>query len=153
MINYIKGDATQPIGEGNKLIAHCCNDIGQWGRGFVLSLSARWPEPEAEYRAWFRYERGLYYLGAVQYVQVEPDIWVANIIGQHDIRTIDNVPPVRYDALRNGLRRAARFAAEKEASIHLPRIAAGLAGGDWCIIEEIIEDELFGLEVTVYDLE
>lgn len=153
MINYLKGDATLPVGNGNKLIVHCCNDIGGWGRGFVLALSARWSKPEEEYRAWFRGERGLHFLGAVQYVPVESDIWVANVIGQHDIRTIDGIPPIRYDALRAGLRRVGRFAAEIDASIHAPRLGAGLAGGDWNIIESIIDDELWGLKVNVYDLE
>ena len=32
-IIYTQGDATQPIGEGTKIIVHVCNDIGGWGRG------------------------------------------------------------------------------------------------------------------------
>lgn len=153
MINYIKGDATYPIGQGNKIIVHNVNDKDKWGRGFVLALSARWSKPEKEYHAWFRGEQGVCYLGAVQFVQVESDTWVANVMAQHDIRTIDGVPPIRYDALRSGLRRVARFAAEIDASLHLPRIACGLAGGSWDVVQEIIEDEFDGLEVTVYDLE
>lgn len=153
MIKYIKGDATKPIGDGNKIIVHNVNDKNKWGRGFVLALSARWSKPEEEYRAWFRGERGLYYLGAVQFVQVEPDIWVANVMAQHDIHAIDGVPPIRYDALRNGLRRVARFATEIGASLHLPRIGCGLSGGSWNMVLPIIEDECDGLEVTIYDLE
>lgn len=38
-IIYIKGDATSPISPGNKIITHICNDIGGWGKGFVLALS------------------------------------------------------------------------------------------------------------------
>lgn len=148
MINYLKGDATKPSIIGNKIIAHCCNDIGAWGRGFVLSLSARWSEPERRYR-----EMSPKHLGDTQFVKVESDVWVANIIGQHGIRMIDNIPPIRYDALRSGLRRVGRFSGEINASICLPRIGAGLAGGDWSIIENIIQDELKGLEVFVYDLE
>lgn len=49
-IQYITGDATDPTGGGNKIIAHVCNDIGAWGAGFVLAISRRWPQPEAEYR-------------------------------------------------------------------------------------------------------
>jgi hypothetical protein len=40
-IQYIAGDATAPIGDGNKIIAHVCNDIGAWGAGFVLAISKR----------------------------------------------------------------------------------------------------------------
>jgi O-acetyl-ADP-ribose deacetylase (regulator of RNase III) len=41
-IFYMTGDATAPVGEGQKLIVHVCNDIGAWGAGFVLALSKRW---------------------------------------------------------------------------------------------------------------
>ena len=45
-INYIKGDATNPQISGNKIIVHICNDIGGWGKGFVLAISNKWKEPE-----------------------------------------------------------------------------------------------------------
>ena len=31
-INYVKGDATTPIGTGDKIICHITNDIGAWNR-------------------------------------------------------------------------------------------------------------------------
>jgi O-acetyl-ADP-ribose deacetylase (regulator of RNase III) len=51
-------------------------------------------------------------------------------------------------------RRMAEFAYEHNASIHMPRIGCGLAGGDWREIEPVIQDELAGRnhDVTVYDL-
>ncbi len=51
-ITYIKGDATCPQGKGAKLIAHIGNDLGGWGKGFVVAISRRWPEPEKAYRKW-----------------------------------------------------------------------------------------------------
>ena len=50
-IQYVKGDATTPQGDGHKIIVHVCNDLGKWGKGFVLAISKRWKEPEATYRA------------------------------------------------------------------------------------------------------
>lgn len=43
---------------------------------------------------------------------------------------------------------------EQKASIHMPRIGCGLAGGKWEVIEQIIKEELIDKEiaVTVYDL-
>ena len=38
-INYLKGDATQPHSQGTKIIVHVCNDLGGWGKGFVLAIS------------------------------------------------------------------------------------------------------------------
>jgi hypothetical protein len=33
-------------------------------------------------------------------VPVEDQLWVANLVGQHDIRPHQGVPPVRYEAIR-----------------------------------------------------
>lgn len=49
-IIYLIGDATAPEIEGLKIIVYVCNDIGAWGKGFVMAISKRWPEPESQYR-------------------------------------------------------------------------------------------------------
>lgn len=153
-IQYVAGDATLPVGKGMKLIAHVCNDRGGWGKGFVLALSRRWPEPEAEYRRWYR-ERATndFGLGAVQLVRVGRWQWVANMIGQHGTKSGSNGPPVRYEAIDTALGVVATRAAELKASVHLPRIGCGLAGGRWERVEPLIEARLVrsGIPVTVYD--
>ena len=154
-IDYAVGDATAPVAQGSKIIVHVCNDIGAWGRGFVLALSRRWPEPEARYLAWHRGEVNTpFELGQVQFVQVTQDTWVANLIGQHGIRTSSGLPPIRYDSIRAGLRRVCAEAKRLRASIHMPRIGCGLAGGTWEEVSVLLEEELVvhGLAVTVYDL-
>ncbi|MFF9132776.1 macro domain-containing protein [Streptomyces sp. NPDC014806] len=153
-ITYVRGDATMPFGKGVKLIAHVCNDLGGWGKGFVLALSRRWPEPEKAYRAWHR-DRAAndFALGAAQFVQVEPYVWVANMIGQRGIRTGSNGVPVRYEAIDAALARLADKALELGASVHMPRIGCGLAGGRWSRIEPLITERLVrrDVPVTVYD--
>ena len=152
-INYIKGDATQPMGEGNKIIVHICNDIGGWGKGFVLAISNRWKEPELKYREWYQSKLN-FNLGQVQFVKVEEDIWVANLIGQHKIYKDEagNVP-IRYEAIKVGLLMVAKFSIENNFSVHMPRIGCGLAGGKWEFVEPIIIETLSSnnLEVTIYD--
>ncbi len=154
-IVYVIGDATAPIGSGAKIIVHVCNDVGGWGRGFVLALSKRWPEPEQEYRRWSS-EGGAnpFELGSVQLVLVEPELWIANVIGQHGTRAEHGRPPVRYGAIRAGLATVRELARLRSASVHMPRIGAGLAGGRWEEIASIVKDELVnqGVDVTVYDL-
>ena len=49
-IIYLKGDATVPQAKGIKIIAHICNNLGGWGKGFVLAISKRCESPEKEYR-------------------------------------------------------------------------------------------------------
>jgi O-acetyl-ADP-ribose deacetylase (regulator of RNase III) len=149
------GDATAPEGEGPKIIVHVCNDVGGWGKGFVLALSRRWAAPEEHYRAWHR-ERANndFRLGAVQLVPVDEGLWVANLIGQRDVRAAKGVPPVRFEAIEEGLGTLAERAAELGASVHMPRIGCGLAGGSWDEMEPLIRRTLVarGIAVTVYDL-
>jgi O-acetyl-ADP-ribose deacetylase (regulator of RNase III) len=155
-ITYLKGDATCPQAKGVKLICHVCNDMGRWGKGFVLALSRRWEQPEAEYRAWHAAGRaGRFALGAVQFVQVEPYVWVANMVAQHGTRRGSSGPPIRYDALAACLGQVAARALELKASAHMPRVGCGLAGGQWPKVEPLILEQLCsrGVAVTVYDFE
>jgi len=153
-IEYVSGDATRPQGGGNKVIAHVCNDMGFWGRGFVLSLSARWKRPEQDYKECKKVWPEHFVLGRTQLVKVERDIWVANMIAQHGIRRDpSDPPPIRYDALRQCLSNLSDRVLKMEASVHMPRIGCGLAGGKWDRVEPILLDSLCaqGIRVFVYD--
>ncbi len=154
-IAYQIGDATRPIGDHPKIIVHVCNDAGARGKGFVVAVSSRWREPERRYRAWHGGEESQpFALGQVQFVRVEDTVWVANLIGQHGIGSHNGLPPVRYEAIREGLRAVAAKAKELGASVHMPRIGFGLAGGKWEEVERIVQQELVaaGVAATVYDL-
>ncbi|PLW69539.1 Appr-1-p processing protein [Streptomyces sp. SCUT-3] len=153
-LETVAGDATCPLAGGQKIIAHICNDRGGWGRGFVVALSRRWPEPEREYRRWHRGRAGNdFALGAVQLVRVRPDVQVANMVAQHGMKTGSSGPPIRYDAVEQCLRTVADHALAHGASVHMPRIGCGLAGGRWELIGPIVERTLCarGVAVTVYD--
>jgi O-acetyl-ADP-ribose deacetylase (regulator of RNase III) len=153
-ITYLRGDATAPQGKGVKVIAHVCNDLGGWGKGFVLAVSRRWPEPETAYRHWHRERaRNDFGLGGVQVVRVGDYVWVANMIGQRGIRPGSKGVPVRYDAIDAALGLLGGRAAELGASVHMPRIGCGLAGGKWERIEPMVTARLVerGVAVTVYD--
>lgn len=158
-LRYIKGDATAPVGDGPKVIVHCCNDRGAWGAGFVVALSRRWKEPEQAYRDWHRVGscNGFSFeLGRLQLVQVEdsPKLWVANLIGQHDTCMLNDQPPIRYYAIHRGLYMLRNFALKNKATVHAPRFGAGLAGAKWKKIEYLVMEELVkhGVDVTIYDL-
>jgi O-acetyl-ADP-ribose deacetylase (regulator of RNase III) len=151
-ISYIKGDATLPQGSGNKIITHICNDIGAWGKGFVLAISNRWIEPEIRYKNRYRFQNRLI-LGTVQFIKVENNIWVANMIAQHGIKRTYRDVPIRYNALLRCLKAVADRAKGLNAIVHMPRIGCGLAGGRWDKIEPLIQKELSSkdIAVTVYD--
>ncbi len=173
-ITFIKGDATNPSANGTKIIVHICNDVGGWGKGFVMAISKRWKQPEQAYRNWYKnqpmdsdvvqFERiesrdkysneHKFELGNVQFVKVTDDIWVANMIAQRDIKpNEDGLPPIRYVFVAEGLERVREFAKRQNASVHMPRIGCGLAGGQWTEIEEIINGHLIAhqIDTTVYD--
>ena len=134
-IVYVKGDATEPVvTKGFRIITHICNDKGAWGAGFVLALSKKWKEPEAEYRKLKTYE-----LGNVQFVQVNVNTIVANIIGQHCTGVDENGnPPIRYNAVEKALKTVNSEAIKLNATIHSPYMGCGQAGGIWGNMEAII---------------
>lgn len=148
MIRFVIGDATRPEGDRRAIIVHCVNNCSAWGAGFVLALSARWPEPEADFRS------APMSLGEVRLVRVADGIHVANLCGQHGIGRTPSGAPIRYDAIRAGLVRVRELARIHDADIHAPRFGSGLAGGSWSLIEAIVRDELVahGIDVTVYEL-
>ena len=165
MVNYVKGDATAPQGEGSKIICHVVNDIGRWGAGFSGAVSRRYVRPEAEFR------KGALLLGDIQMVSVavasplswtggalNNRLWVCNMCAQHGVRyprEIRTKPaPLDYQALTVCLRKVAEAAMLTTSSVHMPRIGCGLAGGQWDLVEALIKRELTGLgvSVTVYDL-
>lgn len=153
-LHYLVGDATQPEGEGPKAIVHVCNDVGGWGAGFVLALSRRWSLPEQAYRSWYSARTPAFGLGLVQWVSVAPSLWVVNMIAQTGLRATADGPPIRYAALEEALRRVVTEATSLGASVHMPRIGCGLAGGTWSRVAAIVERTLVaaGVEAYVYDL-
>jgi O-acetyl-ADP-ribose deacetylase (regulator of RNase III) len=113
-------------------VADVYDDLGGWGKGFVVAVARWWPEPERRYRVWHRGRSGNgFALGAVQLVQVHADIHVASMIGQHGMRHGSGGPPVRYLAIEKCLNVLADHAVRLGASVHMPRIGCGLAGGRW----------------------
>jgi len=141
-LTYIKGDVLYPLGRGNKIIAHICNNSGAWGGGFTKNLTLRWYKPKVVFNNKFIFE-----LGTVDFVQVEQDIEVANMIAQV-FNTRD--PPIRYGALKKALKQVAKQAKEKQATVHMPKIGTGLARGSWAVILTIIRQTLVKSGINVY---
>jgi len=94
------------------------------GAGFVLALSKRWKTPEVEYKKWSRGHISVprFELGQVQFVKVEEDIVVGNMVGQEGVRTRNRVAPIRYSALDDCLSKVSMAAIKNKASVHGPRL-------------------------------
>jgi hypothetical protein len=155
MITYLKGDATEPVTKP-ALIIHVVNDMGGWGRGFVLAISKKWKIPEQKYRASFILRDVK--LGKVQFVWVDEAIVVANMFAQHGYVSSANPIALDYNALEHCFAKVQEWITENtlgpatQWSIHAPRLGCGLAGGSWPEVEKRI-DSFFGeIPVHIYDL-
>jgi hypothetical protein len=164
MISYVKGDATQPQGEGNKLVIHIVNDVGRFGSGFALAVLKRYPIVKESYLQPFANDKPLK-LGDVQFIKVADDLWFANMVAQHGVIGPGNPMPIQYDALRKCLREVCLFSKrmnpqdntkfpDEQWSVFGPKFGSGLAGGKWIVVEQIIQDELIknNIDVTIYEL-
>jgi O-acetyl-ADP-ribose deacetylase (regulator of RNase III) len=149
-LHYLEGDATNPVGDGSKLIIHCVNDLGKWGKGFVVPLGQRYPVCRNQYLLRW----GQFKLGEIQSVAVTNNITVINMFGQYGIYPQKGVQPIRYFAIKKCLKTVVNLAKDKNATIHCPRLGCGLAGGKWEIVEQILKEAFAdnGIDVYVYDL-
>ena len=144
MIKYIDGDVVRDA-EKFDLIAHCCNCYCTMGSGVAPLIKAKFPEA---YEVDCATKSGdITKLGTISHTVKSPVI-VVNIYGQYGYwgRKVGKMD-LNYDALRSGFKLIKEKFTGKR--IGLPKLGAGLAGGDWSIIEKIIEEELKDEDVTV----
>jgi len=153
MLHYLIGDATEPVDtQKPALICHVCNDKGRWGSGFVIAISKKDKRPEEMYLQWHKEGDKDLPLGSTQICSFTDGNYIANMIGQHDTRTINGVPPIRYEALERALKSVYHHAHENGMTVHMPRIGAVRSGGDWTKIEGIIKGTMGEIETYVYTL-
>jgi Zn-dependent peptidase ImmA (M78 family)/O-acetyl-ADP-ribose deacetylase (regulator of RNase III) len=153
-IRYLKGNALEPRGTGEKVVVQIVNDKAMiWGAGFSRQVSKKWPQAQLKFKDWVLGARGEFKLGNTHVVRVDDSTTVVSLVAQHGFGPSDH-PRIRYNALATSLQQVGELANSAGASIHMPRIGAGLAGGSWEVVEEIVEESLCrrGLNVTVYDL-
>jgi Zn-dependent peptidase ImmA (M78 family)/O-acetyl-ADP-ribose deacetylase (regulator of RNase III) len=153
-ITYLKGDATEPRGKDHRLIAHVVNNkTPRWGGGFALVVRKKWPQVQQDFLRWAEGSSENLKLGNVHFTGLHENLRICHMVSQHGYGESAS-PRIRYWALENCLNALADEALETKASVHMPRIGAGQAGGSWQIISEMVETALCdrGIEVTVYDL-
>jgi hypothetical protein len=152
-ITYLKGDACEPRGKGNRLLVQVVNDGAlTWGAGFSLSVRKKWPFLQQSFRSWATTQRNLK-LGNIHVASVDGNISLVSMVAQHGYGS-SPTPRIRYLALQESLRKVGDIAVQRSAAVHMPRIGCGLAGGSWGVVSELIFDEICsrGVSVFVYDL-
>lgn len=132
MLKYVQGDLFSHDFSNPTIIAHVTNNQYAWGSGFVIPLGKRFPQAREKY---LKYKS---WLGATQFVNIteDPAVMVANMCAQ----TLEYGRPLYYNKLANCMERVAECAAIYKQTVICPLFGAGLAGGNWDFIHELIID-------------
>lgn len=146
MITYKKGDI---LASNEKVIAHGVNCSGGFGSGFAKAVSERYPSVREGYL--HRHNTRGWKLGEVQLLGVGDSSGreFANCATQQRYGKPTDGPFVSYPAVREVIKNLVR---SYPSGFAMPKIGAGLAGGNWDIIEQIINEESGSVEVRVYVL-
>ena len=139
----IKGNLLELAKEGKfDIIVHGCNCFHVMGSGIARQIKEQFPEAwEADQ---FTGYGDIMKLGNYSSAKIE-NLEIINAYTQFKYGT--DVPQIDYEALTLCLRKINHE--HRGKSIGLPKIGAGLAGGDWNRIKDIIKRELKDTRVTL----
>lgn len=146
MIKYIQGDLFDSKAD---IIAHGCNCRGGYGSGVAKTMAQKFPKAKSYYLE--KYDEDGWDLGDVQFVTVVGGKIIANCATQDEYYP-RNKCHADYPAIRKCMEQVRDFAKANGYSIAIPKIGAGLAGGDWNTIEGILKDVFANYDITVYYL-
>ena len=154
-LNYKVGDlCLAAIGAEVNVIAHQCNCFCRMRNGVAKEIAKLFPDAQAaDNQTPEGSERKLgYWSLGIGKNCFGHAVWIFNLYGQYYYGTDKQQTDYKY--LELALRRMAKrmYLMRGAAKIGLPKIGAGLGGGDWGIISSIIERELKAFDVTIYVL-
>lgn len=134
MIEYRKGDL---LDVSSGVIIHGCNSHGVMGSGVALALKNKYPACFEIYRMSCDERKNDETLLGDSIIYVASDtLEIANMITQKDFGTQKR--QVNYGAVAEGFS-ILHDNYDLDREFNFPKIGAGLGGGDWEVISEIIE--------------
>lgn len=150
------GNLLKEVTDG--VIIHGVNAQGVMGSGFAKQVREIYPQVYTEYVRLLGKDQPLSerdrkaYLGFVQFVKPNKNLVVANAVVQHYYGK-DGAVYVSYDAIKEAFLevRKTYWKLRKMTEIHYPKIGAGLGGGDWNVISDIINECLEGMDHTLWE--
>jgi O-acetyl-ADP-ribose deacetylase (regulator of RNase III) len=149
-MRVVGGDLVQMALEGRfDVIVHGCNCFCTMGAGIAKGIKSAFPEAYKADRATAKGAKNK--LGTCSFAECPaPNGAVVVVNAYTQYRYGKGGAFVDYDAVRRCLRWvAATFPGKR---VGMPRIGCGLAGGDWRIVEAIMDEETRGLDATVVEL-
>lgn len=130
------------------VISHGCNAQGVMGSGVARAIRNKWPEAYKAYKD--HYDKHKLFPGEVIWAPTE-DKLIANCITQCKYGR-DGTRYTEYQAVRECMHEINKFE-YGEFGLAMPLIGAGLGGGDWDIIKDIIREEITNVNPVVYILD
>lgn len=136
------------------IIAHGCNAQGKMGTGFAKELRSRYPDAYDEYEK-VHNSTGLVVGSNVYYVDETEgsNVIIANCITQERYG-YDGKKYVSYDAIDSCMDKLNDMIGKLEMNVHfhIPKIGADLGGGNWNVIEQIIDARIVNATKHLYTL-
>jgi len=132
-----------------RIIGHGVNCKGVFGSGVAKSIADVYPEVRKKYL--LRYNRGGWKLGEVQIVEIPAsNMWFVNMATQESYGREPNKVYVDYPSVGICLNKLLSFAEGNGLDcVAIPKIGCGLAGGDWKIVEKIIQECVQGRKIDL----
>lgn len=147
---YKKGDLLEAHKDGVTIIGHQCNCRGGWNRGIHAAIGKKWPNVIEKYISF------KWHLGDMRIFETGiPNFRIAYLAGQDGYGNAARTGLVytNYKALEEAIIKLYESLDPRTDKVGFPLIGAGLAGGDWSVIEDIIIRVFKGVPVTIYKLE
>lgn len=144
MIHYVDGDASAPVGD-DVLICHIVNTASKIGAGFSGDIIRRYPAIKEQYMSSRKPLGHVIWSGPFRNGTL-----VANMVAMRGVRSQMNPKPIVYGSLQVCLWQVSARAEQSGRVVHMPYIGAGLAGGEWPLIEPIIIETLVNRDLDVY---
>lgn len=155
IINTTRGDLIVELMKMKyDAIVHGCNCFCTMGKGIAKTIKLKFPEAYTEdckTKPGDKKKLGTYTKADVSLKTGKPNTYIINAYTQYDYRkTYDGTNiNVDYDAIRNVFTLLNKDFAGKK--IGIPKIGAGLAGGDWNKIVEIINSVTPDIDIELVE--
>lgn len=146
MVYRVVGDLLEQ--DGVNIICHQVNCKGVMGAGIALQIRRTYPNVYQVYKKYCaEYDKEL--LGKTLFVNCNDGKVVANLFGQNGYGR--GYCQTDYAALENAIATVKKVATKSKKNVGFPyKIGCDLAGGDWDIVEKIIEKYFEDSEVDCY---
>ena len=156
MITHIKGNLLD-FPNGITVIGHGCNTQGKMKSGIAKSIVEKWPKVAEADLYMFKHYNSL--LGRVGLVLVNEEEaketrTVANLYQQSTTRTShpDKKVHLKYSALVSALTTLRDIYLGTGTHFGFPKfMGCGLAGGDWHVVETLIDEIFENEQVTIVE--